>query len=110
MAARPGNELEPSRRIRHRCVDADSIEALIGRLLRVLVAMTADPRPAVVVVDVLDAAEHARLDELGQPGGADPARTPRGVDSGVVRRAGCARPGSGGGDLRRPFVDLPRAR
>ena len=45
--------------------DADSIEALIERLERVLVAMTADPTRSLSSVDVLDAGEHARLDEVG---------------------------------------------
>ena len=44
--------------------DAASIEALIGRLKRVLVAMTADPTRRLSSVDVLDAGEHARLDEM----------------------------------------------
>ena len=45
--------------------DAASIHALIGRLERVLVAMTADPTRRVSSIDVLDEAEHARLDEVG---------------------------------------------
>ncbi|MDT5082959.1 MAG: hypothetical protein QOJ61_2, partial [Mycobacterium sp.] len=45
--------------------DADSIEALIERLERVLVAMTADPTRSLSSVDVLDEGEHARLDEIG---------------------------------------------
>ena len=45
--------------------DADSIEALIGRLQRVLAAMTADPTQRLSSIDLLDDAEHARLDELG---------------------------------------------
>jgi amino acid adenylation domain-containing protein len=45
--------------------DADSIETLIERLQRVLVAMTADPRQRLSSVDVLDAGEHARLDQIG---------------------------------------------
>ena len=45
--------------------DASSIEALIGRLERVLVAMTADPTRRLSSVDVLDEAERARLDEFG---------------------------------------------
>ena len=45
--------------------DADSIEALIERLERVLVAMTADPSRRLSSVDLLDAGEHARLDESG---------------------------------------------
>jgi amino acid adenylation domain-containing protein/thioester reductase-like protein len=45
--------------------DAASIEALIERLERVLVAMTADPTRSLSSVDVLDEGEHARLDEIG---------------------------------------------
>ena len=45
--------------------DTGSIEALIGRLERVLVAMTADPARSVSSIDVLDAAEHARLEAWG---------------------------------------------
>ena len=42
--------------------DAASIEALIERLERVLVAMTADPPGQLSSVDLLDEDEHARLD------------------------------------------------
>ncbi|WP_156744812.1 non-ribosomal peptide synthetase, partial [Mycobacterium sp. E2238] len=45
--------------------DADSIQALVGRLQRVLTAMTVDPTQALSSVDLLDEAEHARLDEIG---------------------------------------------
>ncbi|MGA9610525.1 MAG: condensation domain-containing protein, partial [Mycobacterium sp.] len=45
--------------------DADSIEALIERLGRVLVAMTADPTRRLSSVDLLDGGEHARLDGWG---------------------------------------------
>ncbi|MGA9358096.1 MAG: amino acid adenylation domain-containing protein, partial [Mycobacterium sp.] len=45
--------------------DADSIEALIERLQRVVVAVTADPTRRLSSVDVLDAGEHARLGEIG---------------------------------------------
>ncbi|WP_406816722.1 amino acid adenylation domain-containing protein [Mycobacterium sp. M23085] len=45
--------------------DAKTIEGLVDRLERILVAMTADPSGRVSSVDVLDAAEHARLDLLG---------------------------------------------
>jgi amino acid adenylation domain-containing protein/thioester reductase-like protein/non-ribosomal peptide synthase protein (TIGR01720 family) len=45
--------------------DAASIETLIERLQRVLMAMTADPTLRLSSIDVLDAAEHARLDEVG---------------------------------------------
>ncbi|OMC52179.1 non-ribosomal peptide synthetase [Mycobacterium sp. IS-836] len=45
--------------------DASSIEALIERLRRVLVAITADPARRLSSVDVLDAGEYARLDTWG---------------------------------------------
>ncbi len=45
--------------------DADSIEALIERLERVVVALTADPTRRLSSVDLLDEAEHARLDGWG---------------------------------------------
>ena len=45
--------------------DTASIEALIERLQRVVVAMTADPTRRLSSIDVLDEAEHARLDEIG---------------------------------------------
>jgi amino acid adenylation domain-containing protein/non-ribosomal peptide synthase protein (TIGR01720 family) len=41
--------------------DAASIEVLVGRLRRVLEAMTTDPGARLSMVDVLDAGEHARL-------------------------------------------------
>ena len=45
--------------------DAASIETLIERLERVLVAMTADPTRRLSSMDLLDEAEHARLDGWG---------------------------------------------
>ena len=45
--------------------DAASIEVLIERLRRVLVALIADPTRRLSSVDVLDAAEHAGLDGWG---------------------------------------------
>ncbi|MGD1424879.1 amino acid adenylation domain-containing protein [Mycolicibacterium septicum] len=45
--------------------DPSSIEAMIARLQRMLVAMTVDPARRVSSIDVLDAAEHACLDEVG---------------------------------------------
>ena len=41
------------------------VSDLAGRLQRVLVAMTADPGRRLSSMDVLDAGEHARLDEIG---------------------------------------------
>ena len=45
--------------------DAGSIEALVGRLERVLVAMTADPARRLSSMDLLDEPEHAWLDQIG---------------------------------------------
>ncbi len=45
--------------------DAASIQVLIGRLQRVVMAMTADPARALSSVDLLDAGDHARLDRWG---------------------------------------------
>ena len=45
--------------------DAASVEALIERLQRVLVAMTADPTRRLSSIDVLDEREHARLEGWG---------------------------------------------
>ena len=88
--------------------DAASIEALIERLERVLVAMTADPTRRLSSMDLLDAGEHARLDGWGNRAVLTQPATDAGVDSGVVRRAGGAHPGGGGGQLRGP-VDGPTA-
>ncbi len=45
--------------------DADTVEALVGRLERMLVAFTADPQCRLSSVDLLDDVEHARLDRWG---------------------------------------------
>ncbi|MEB4212249.1 non-ribosomal peptide synthetase, partial [Mycobacterium sp. 94-17] len=45
--------------------DATTIETLIDRLQRILQAMTADPARELSSIDVLDDAEHARLDRWG---------------------------------------------
>ena len=65
LQAMPGNELGLRVEFDTDVFDADSIDALIERLQRVLVAMTADPGRRLSSVDVLDAGEHARLDEVG---------------------------------------------
>jgi non-ribosomal peptide synthase protein (TIGR01720 family) len=65
MAARLGNELGLRVEFDTDVFDAASIEVLIERLVRVLVAMTADPGRSLSSVDVLDEGERARLDEIG---------------------------------------------
>ncbi len=65
LQAMPGNELGLRVEFDTDVFDPDSIDALIERLQRVVVAMTADPGQRLSSVEVLDAGEHARLDELG---------------------------------------------
>ncbi|EUA33499.1 condensation domain protein [Mycobacterium xenopi 4042] len=45
--------------------DAATIEALINRVRSVLAAVTTEPTRRLSTIDVVDAAEHARLDEVG---------------------------------------------
>ena len=65
VAATPGRELSLHVEYDTEVFDAASIELLIGRLQRVLVAMTTDPSRRLSSVDVLDAGEHARLQGWG---------------------------------------------
>jgi non-ribosomal peptide synthetase component F len=63
--------------------DAESVEALTGRLERVLAALTADPARRLSSVDLLDEGERSRLDRWGnravlsQPADVAPARRGR---------------------------------
>ncbi|WP_227371227.1 non-ribosomal peptide synthetase, partial [Mycobacterium fragae] len=60
--------------------DTASIEALIERLQRVLMAMTADAGRSLSSVDLLDEAEHARLDRIGNRAVlTQPAPTPASI-------------------------------
>ena len=65
VQATPGSQLGLRVEFDTDVFDAASIAALIGRLQRVLVAMTTDPTRRLSSVDVLDADEHARLDDIG---------------------------------------------
>ena len=65
MQAQPGRELGFRVEFDTDVFDAASIETLIGRLERVLVAMTADPTRSLSSIDLLDEPERARLDEIG---------------------------------------------
>ena len=109
LQAMPGRELGLRVEFDTDVFDPASIEALIERFQRVLVAMTADPTRRLSSMDVLDAGEHARLDEIGNRAVLTAARD-AGIDSGVVRRTGGPHPRGGGVDLRRPLNDLSRAR
>ena len=65
VQASPGAELAVRVEYDTDVFDADGIEALIERLQRVLVAMIAAPTRRLLSMDLLDEAEHARLDEWG---------------------------------------------
>ena len=65
VQATPGPELGLRVEFDTDVFDAASIEALIERLQRVVLAMTADPGRSLSSIDVLDEPEHARLDEIG---------------------------------------------
>ncbi len=88
--------------------DAASIETLIERLERVLVAITADPARRLSSVDLLDAAEHARLDEIGNRAVLT-APAPAPVSVPVVFAAQVARtPEAVAVSVRGAVVDVPR--
>ena len=65
IQALPGHELGFRVEYDTDVFDAASIETLIGRLGRVLVAMAGDPTRRLSSVDLLDEPEHARLGEWG---------------------------------------------
>ena len=65
VQAAPGTELGLRVEYDTEVFDAHSIETLIGRLQRVMVAMTADPTRRLSSIDLLDEPEHTRLDEVG---------------------------------------------
>src|SRR5262249_35263749 len=65
VAALPGHELVLRVEFDTDVSEGASVETLIERLQRVVVAMAADPGRRLSAMDVLDEAEHARLDEIG---------------------------------------------
>ncbi|WP_156673297.1 non-ribosomal peptide synthetase, partial [Mycobacterium sp. E3251] len=65
VVASPGHELSLRVEFDTEVFSAADIDALIERLRQVMVAMTADPSRRVSSIDLLDAAEHGRLDEWG---------------------------------------------
>ena len=65
MQATPGTELGFRIEYDTDVFDTESIDTLIKRLQRVLLAMIADPQARLSTIDVLDAGEHTRLDEMG---------------------------------------------
>jgi hypothetical protein len=65
VQAVPGRELDLRVQYRTDVFDATSIEAMIERFKRILVAMTTDPTQPLSSIDLLDEAEHTRLDGWG---------------------------------------------
>ena len=65
LQATPGTELGFRIEYDTDVFDTESIDTLIKRLQRVLLAMNADPQARLSTIDVLDAGEHTRLDEMG---------------------------------------------
>ncbi len=65
IQALPGHELGFWVEFDTEVFDAAAIEALIERLKRLLAAMTSDPTGRLSSIDLLDAGERARLDEIG---------------------------------------------
>ena len=65
LQAMPGDELSLRLEFDTDVFDPASVEKLIERFTRVLAAMTADRARRLLSVDLLDADEHARLDEIG---------------------------------------------
>ncbi|MCZ8382797.1 AMP-binding protein, partial [Mycobacterium sp. CPCC 205372] len=70
--------------------DGASVEALVGRLVRVLVSMTGDPARRLSVVDVLGVDEHVVLDGWGNRGVLS-GSAPGGVSIPAVFAAAVAR-------------------
>ena len=90
--------------------DPATIEVLVERLGRVLAALTEDPSRRLSSVDVLDEVEHARLDAVGNRAVLTEPMGAGGVDSGVVRGAGGACSGCGGGVVCGSVGDVSGAR
>ncbi|WP_144209924.1 amino acid adenylation domain-containing protein, partial [Mycobacterium tilburgii] len=65
VVATPGHELSLRVEFDTQVFDVASIETLVERFQRVLVAMTTDPTRRVSSIDLLDPEEHSRLEEWG---------------------------------------------
>ena len=65
VVAMPGQRLGLRVEFDTEIFDADAVETLINRLQHVLAAMAADPTRRMSAIDLLDDAEHRRLDEWG---------------------------------------------
>ncbi|WP_396878943.1 amino acid adenylation domain-containing protein [Mycobacterium sp. SMC-2] len=79
LQAMPGDQLGLRVEFDTEVFDPARIEALTARLQRVLVIMTGDPTAPLASVDVLDAEEHARLDEIGNRAALTQPATPASI-------------------------------
>ncbi|MGV0606709.1 amino acid adenylation domain-containing protein, partial [Mycolicibacterium sp. XJ1904] len=84
VQAGPGRELELRVQYRTDVFDRATVRALIERYTQVLVEMTTHPTRPLSTIDVLDATEHARLNEIGK----------RAVSA--IQRASASEPAYGG--------------
>ena len=109
LQAKPGDELSLRLEFDTDVFDAASIEKLIERFTRVLVAMTAEPARRLLSVDLLDADEHARLDEVGNRAVLTQPATPVAISESFAAQV-ARTPDAVALTLRRPFDDIPRAR
>jgi acyl carrier protein len=75
IQAAPGRELHLRIQFRTDVFDMATIEELMERFKRVLVAMTADPTRCLSTSDLLDGSEHAQLDGWGNREVSEPATT-----------------------------------
>ena len=101
LQATPGHRTGPARRIRHRRVRPGKHRGTDRTVAAGVGGHDRRPRPArLSSIDVLDADEHARLDEVGNRAVLTRPAPAGGVDSGVVRRAGGPHPRRGGDHLR----------
>ena len=90
--------------------DAATVTTLVDRLARVLTAMTSDPAAPLSAIDVLDADEHARVDEFGNRAALTRPASETGHDPGAVRRTRAAVARHGRDHCRRTLDDLPGTR
>ena len=73
VQAVPGNQLDLRVQYRADVFDAATIDALIQRFQKIVVAMTADPTRPLSSMDLLDDAEHTRQNRWGNPAVSTPS-------------------------------------
>ena len=107
VQALPGSELGLRAEYDTSVFDADSIEAMIERFQRVLVAMAADPTRPLSSIDVLHEAERAQLSGWGNRAALTAPVQPSASIPEAVRRTGGPHAGRGGAELPGSLDDVP---